>query len=63
MKVVLLGLLGNIAIFLLFAFANWEINPVYWVTEWRTFCAFLMGAITFATFVYFIIEFSNKKQL
>lgn len=63
MKVVLLGLLGNIAIFLLFAFANWNINPVYWVTEWRAFCAFIMGVITFATLVYFIMEFSNKKQL
>ncbi len=61
MKIVILGLLGNIAIFLLFAFAHWEINPVYWVTEWRTFCAFLMGAITFAIFMYFIIELSNKK--
>lgn len=61
MKIVILGLLGNIAIFLLFAFANWEINPVYWIAEWRTFCAFLMGAITFATFLYFIIELSNKK--
>lgn len=63
MKIVILGLLGNIAIFLLFAFANWSINPVYWVTEWRTFCAFLMGVITFVTFMYFIIEFSNKKWL
>ena len=27
MKVVLLGLLGNIAIFLLFAFACWQLNP------------------------------------
>lgn len=61
MKIVILGLLGDIAIFLLFAFAHWSINPVYWVTELRTFCAFLMGAITFATFLYFIVEFSNKK--
>lgn len=63
MKFALLGLLGNIAIFLLFAFANWNINPAYWVTEWRTLCAFLVGAITFATFLFFIIELSNKKQL
>lgn len=63
MKIVILGLLGNIAIFLLFAFANWNINPVYWVTVWRTLCAFLMGAITFAAFLCFIIELSNKKQL
>ena len=63
MKIVLLGLLGNIAIFLLFAFAHWEINPVYWVAKWRTFCAFLMGVITFVTFMYFIVEYSNKKWL
>lgn len=63
MKIVILGLLGNIAIFLLFAFANWNINPVYWIAESRAFCAFLMGAITFAAFLYFIIELSNKKQL
>ena len=61
MKVILLGLLGNIAMFLLFAFAHWEINPVYWIAEFRSFCAFLMGAITFATFLYCIIELSNKK--
>ena len=61
MKIVILGLLGNIAIFLLFAFAHWEINPVYWIAEWRAFCAFLMGAITLAAFAYFIIELSNKK--
>lgn len=61
MKVALLGLLGNIAIFLLFAFANWEINPVYWVTEWRMLCAFLMGVITLVAFAYFIIELSNKE--
>lgn len=61
MKIVILGLLGNIAIFLLFAFAHWEINPVCWIAEWRAFCAFLMGAITFAPFLYFIIELSNKK--
>lgn len=61
MKVVLLGLLGNIAIFLLFAFAHWEINPVCWIAEWRAFCAILMGAVTMLTFVYFIIELANKK--
>ena len=61
MKIVILGLLGNIAIFLLFAFAHWNINPVYWITEWRAVCAFLMGAITFATFIYFIIELTIKK--
>lgn len=63
MKIVILGLLGNIAMFLPFAFGNWSINPAYWVAEWGTCCALLMGAITFATFLYFIIEFSNKKQL
>lgn len=61
MKIVILGFLGNIAIFLLFAFANWEINPAHWVTEWRTFCAFLMGTITSAVFSYLIIELSNNE--
>ena len=61
MKVVLLGLLGNIAIFILFAFACWDINPSHWEIVSRVFCAFLMGAITFATFLYCIIELSNKK--
>lgn len=61
MKIALLGLLGNIAIFLLFAFAHWNINPVYWIPESRAICAFLMGAITLVTFAYFIIELSNKK--
>lgn len=60
-KIAIIGLLGNMAIFLLFAFASWNINPIYWVTEWRTFCAFLMGVITFAAFLYFIIELSNKE--
>ena len=58
MKIVILGLLGNIAIFLLFAFALWD---VYWTAEWKAFCAFLMGAITLTAFAYFIIELSNKK--
>lgn len=61
MKVVLLGLLGSITIFLLFAFTHWSINPIYWTTEQRAFCAFIMGAITFATFMYFIIELSKNK--
>lgn len=60
-KIVILGLLGNMVIFLLFAFAHWNINPTYWAAEWRVFCAFLMGAITFAAFFYFIIELSNKE--
>lgn len=59
-KVVIMGLLGNMAIFLLFAFAHWNINPIYWVAEWRALSAFLMGAITFVAFMYFIIELSNK---
>ena len=61
MKVVLLGLLGNIAIFLLFAFACWDINPSHWEIVSRVFCAFLMGAVTMFTFAYFIIELANKK--
>lgn len=61
MKVFILGLLGNIAVFLLFSFANWNINPEYWGCVDRCLCAFLMGAITLATFTYFIIELSNKK--
>jgi hypothetical protein len=61
MKAVLLGLLGSIAVFLLFAFTHWSINPVYWTAEWRAFCAILMGAITFVTFMYFIIEGLKKK--
>lgn len=59
-KIVIMGLLGNMAIFLLFAFSHWNINPIYWVAEMRAFCAFLMGTITFAAFLYFIIELSNK---
>lgn len=60
-KIVMLVLLGNMVIFLLFAFAHWNINPIYWVAEMREFCAFLMGVITFVAFVYFIIELSNKE--
>ena len=63
MKIVILGLLGNIAIFLLFAFACLEINPACWRVEWRVFCAFIMGAITFTAFAYFIIELSNSYEL
>lgn len=61
MKIVILGIISNIAIFLLFAFTLWEINPVYWTAELRAFCAFLMGAITLVVFACFIIELSNKK--
>lgn len=61
MKVVLLGLLGNIAIFLLFAFACWNINPSHWDSISRVFCTFLLGVVTLFTFAYFIIELANKK--
>ena len=61
MKIVILGLLGNIAIFLLFVFTNCEINPVYWATEDRVLCAFFMGAITLVAFAYFIIELLNRE--
>jgi hypothetical protein len=61
MKVVLLGLLGNLAVFLLFAFGNWNINPECWDSVSRVFCTVLMGVDTLMTFTYFIIELSNKK--
>ncbi len=62
MKFALLGLLGNIAMFLLFAFANWEINPVYWVTKWRAICAALMGTVIFTTTFAYIIKLASKNR-
>ena len=47
MKFALLGLLGNIAIFLLFAFANWEINPKYWDVFLRGMFSFLLIVVAF----------------
>lgn len=61
MKVILLGLLGNIAVFLLFAFAYWNYNPLYWDFTGRVLCAFLISIITMITFTYFIIELTKDK--
>lgn len=59
MKAVLLGWLGNIAVFLLFAFFSWDISPANWGQGTRAACAFLMGTITMMTFAYFIIKFTK----
>ena len=61
MKVILLGLLCNVVIFLLFAFSCWDICPANWGEATRAICAFLIGAITLLVFAYFIIELANKK--
>lgn len=53
--VIVAAIMINTILYSAFAFAHSEINPLYWVAEWRAFCAFLMGAITFAILVFFII--------
>ena len=62
MKIALLGILGNTAIFLLFAFACWNINPAYWDSTARVLCVFLMGTVTIFTFAYFVITLDNDKK-
>lgn len=59
MKNIVLAILGNILIFLLFAFAKWDINPINWGEDDRVLCAFIMAVEILLSFMYSIWE-NNK---
>lgn len=51
MKNIGLTILGNILIFLLFAFTQWDINPNNWGEGDRVLCAFIMAAAILLSFM------------
>ena len=59
MKSIGLAILGNILIFLLFAFAQWDINPNNWGEGTRVLCAFFMASVILLSFMYSVWE-DNK---
>lgn len=59
MKTIGLTILGNILIFLLFAFAQWDVNPNNWGEGTRILCAFIMAVVLLISFMYSIWE-NNK---
>ena len=59
MNTIGLTILGNILIFLLFAFAQWDINPNNWGEGTRILCAFIMAVVLLISFMYSIWE-NNK---
>lgn len=56
MKSIGLAILGNILIFLLFAFAQWDIKPINWGEGTRVLCAFLMAAVILLSFMHSVWE-------
>lgn len=59
MKKIGLPILGNILVFLLFAFSQWDINPNNWGEETRVICAFIMAVVLSFSLIYAVIE-NNK---
>ena len=59
MKGIGLAILGNILIFLLFAFAQWDVKPINWEEGTRVLCAFFMAAVILLSFMYSVWE-DNK---
>lgn len=59
MKSIGLAILGNILIFLLFAFTQWDINPINWGEGTRVLCAFIMAAVILLSFMNSVWE-DNK---
>ena len=49
-QAVLLGLGAAVFVFLLFAFAAWDINPGNWETGGRAFCACFMAIVAVFAF-------------
>ena len=54
MKSIGLAILGNILIFLLFAFAKWDINPINWGEGTRVLCVFLIAVVILLLFMHLI---------
>ena len=44
-KIILLGIICIIIVYLLFAFANVNLNPKMWADSATNICAFLMGTV------------------
>ena len=60
-KFIIIGSIGVIIIYLLFAFANVSFNLKEWADCTTGLCAFLMGSVAFEVLLACIIKDSNKK--
>lgn len=60
-KIIIVGFIGVIIIYLLFAFANVSFNPKMWINSATGLCATLMGVVAFFIVgAVYINESSNK---
>ena len=60
-KNIIIGIVGIIILYLLFAFANVSFNLNEWAVYDRGLCATFMGMVVVCVFVAYIINNSNKK--
>ena len=54
MQTIILCILGIVAIFLIFSFIYWSINPVNWDFEARALCGFLFVVVIVLSFIFHI---------
>jgi cadmium resistance protein CadD (predicted permease) len=59
-KIIIIGFIGVIIIYVLFAFANVSFNPKEWVDCTTGLCALLMGLVAFSVLFAYIIDNSHK---
>ena len=59
-KIILLGIICTIIVYMLFAFANVNLNPKMWGYVATRMCAFCMAAVLILTLLGVIINESNK---
>lgn len=60
-KFIIIGIIGVIVIYLLFAFANVSFNLKEWSEFSTGLCALFMGTVSFLVLFACIINDSNKK--
>lgn len=51
MKSIILSILGIVAVFLIFSFIYWNINPINWDFEARIACGLLFAVVIKLSFV------------
>lgn len=61
-KIILLGIICTIVVYMLFAFANVNLNPKIWGNTATVMCAFCMTAVLMITLAGVIINEINKDS-
>ena len=51
MTLIILSILGIVAVFLIFSFIYWSINPANWDFEARILCGFLFAIVIVLSFI------------